>query len=60
MILAAAAIRSKNTPNAIKFYQKYAKQLNANIDPNVVAQAIQAVQNDQTLSLQQAQQQIQR
>ena len=60
MTLAAAAVRSKNTPNALKLYQRFAKQLNANVDPNAVAQAIQAAEQDQTLSLQQAQQQVQK
>ena len=60
MTLAAAAVRSKNTPNALKLYQRFAKQLNANVDPNAVAQAIQAAEKDQTLSLQQAQAQVQK
>lgn len=60
MTLAAAAVRSKNTPNALKLYQRYAKQLNANVDPNAVAQAIQAAEKDQTLSLQKAQAQVQK
>lgn len=60
MTLAAAAVRSKNTPNALKLYQRYAKQLNANVDPNAVAQAIQAAEKDQTLSLQKAQAQAQK
>ena len=60
MTLAAAAVRSKNTPNALKLYQRYAKQLSANVDPNAVAQAIQAAEKDQTLSLQKAQAQVQK
>lgn len=60
MTLAAAAVRSKNTPNALKLYQRYAKQLSANVDPNAVAQAIQAAEKDQTLSLQKAQAQAQK
>lgn len=60
MTLAAAAVRSKNTPNAIKLYQRFAKQLNVNVDPNAVVQAIQAAEKDQTLSLQQAQAQVQK
>ena len=59
MILAAAAIRSKNPYTAFYFYKRYGNQLGANINPDVVSQAIQAAQRNQNLGLEQAQQQIQ-
>ena len=59
MILAAAAIRCKNVGAALNFYKRYGKQLGANINPDVVAQTIQAVQENPNLSLEQAQQQVQ-
>ena len=59
MILAAAAIRSKNPYTAFYFYKRYGNQLGANINPDVVAKAIQAAQQNQTLGLEQAQRQVQ-
>ena len=59
MILTAAAIRSKNPNTAFNFYRRYGNQLGANINPDVVAQAIQAAQQNQNLGLEQAQQQVQ-
>ena len=59
MILAAAAIRSKNPNAAFNFYRRYGNQLGANINPDVVAKAIQAAQQNQNLGLEQAQQQVQ-
>lgn len=59
MILAAAAIRCKNVGAALNFYKRYGNQLGANINPNVVAQAIQAAQQNPNLALEQAQQQVQ-
>jgi len=59
MILAAAAIRCKNVGAALNFYKRYGNQLGANINPDVVAQAIQVAQENPNLALEQAQQQVQ-
>lgn len=59
MILAAAAIRCKNVGAALNFYKRYGNQLGANINPDVVAQAIQTAQENPNLALEQAQQQVQ-
>ena len=59
MILAAAAIRCKNVGAALNFYKRYGNQLGANINPDVVAQAIQVAQKNPNLALEQAQQQVQ-
>jgi hypothetical protein len=59
MILAAAAIRCKNVGAALNFYKRYGNQLGANINPDVVARAIQAAQENPNLALEQAQQQVQ-
>ena len=60
MVLAAAAVRSSKTPQAIAFYKRFAKQLSDKIDPNVIEQAVQLANQQQNLSLQQAQQQVQK
>lgn len=59
MILAAAAIRCKNVGAALNFYKRYGNQLGANINPDVVAQAIQVAQENPNLALEQAQQRVQ-
>lgn len=58
MVLAAAAVRSSKTPQAIAFYKRFAKQLSDKIDPNVIEQAVQLANQQQNLSLEQAQAQV--